>query len=175
VALVPLLLTFACSQPKTPTPRIPSTAEWHTFEGSWTASGTRKTLNLELNHRASIFDLTGSLLLESDQGIGRGFKAQVIGMSDSLEGMHGRSVWTDERGDHVYSELKGEFLAAGNQITGTFVGGTGRFAGVTGDYSFQWQYVVESEDGTVSGRAVDLKGRARLGSVSAAHGGAQGQ
>ena len=77
--------------------------------------------------------------------------------------MQGRCVWTDERGDKVYSELKGEFVATGNHIVGTFLGGTGRYAGVTGEYSFQWQFIVESEDGTVSGRAVDLKGRARIG------------
>ena len=54
-------------------------------------------------------------------------------------------------------------MGTGNRIVGTFLGGTGRFAGITGEYSFQWEYVVESEDGAVSGRAVDLKGRARFG------------
>jgi hypothetical protein len=175
VALVPLLFAVACNQPRTPASIIQPTNEWHTFEGTWSASGTRQTLNLELNHHASIFDLTGSLLLTGDQGIGVGFQAKAIGMSDTLEGMQGRCVWTDQRGNQLYSELKGEYVAAGKQIEGTFVGGTGRFAGVTGDYSFQWQYVVDSDDGTVSGRAVDLKGRARLGSVAASHGGAQGQ
>lgn len=175
VALVPLLFAIACSQPMAPAPGIPSTGEWHTFEGTWSASGTRQALNLEQNHRASILDLTGSLLLKGDQGLGVGFRAQAIGMSDSFAGMQGRCVWTDEHGDKVYSELKGEVVGTGNRIVGTFVGGTGRFDGVTGEYSFQWQYVVESEDGTVSGRAVDLKGRARLGSVAASHGGAQGQ
>ena len=34
---------------------------------------------------------------------------------------------------------------------------------MTGDYTFQWQYVVDAEDGAVSGRVVDLKGRARFG------------
>ena len=47
---------------------------------------------------------------------------------------------------------------------GTFLGGTGRYAGVTGEYTFRWQTVVDSEDGDVSGRVVDLKGRVRVGS-----------
>jgi hypothetical protein len=72
--------------------------------------------------------------------------------------MQGRCVWTDERGEMVYSELKGEFVGTGNHIVGTFVGGTGRYAGVTGDYSFQWQYVIGTEDGAVSGRAVNFQG-----------------
>jgi hypothetical protein len=170
VALAPLLLAAACSQPTTPAPGTPSPGEWHTFEGTWSASGTRQTLNLGTNHRASIFDLTGSLLLTGDRGLGVGFQARAIGFSDNLAGMQGRCVWTNERGDKVYSELKGEFLATGNRIVGTFLGGTGRYAGMTGEYSFQWQYVVESEDGTVSGRSIDLKGRARLGSADATPG-----
>ncbi len=166
---------LACSQPTVPSPGIPSAGEWRTFEGTWSASGTRQTINLETNHRASIFDLTGSLLLIRDQGLGVGFQAQAIGFTDSLAGMQGRCVWTDEHGDKVYSELKGEFVATGNHIVGTFLGGTGRYAGVTGEYSFQWRFIVESEDGTVSGRAVDLKGRARLGSAAAAPAGEHGK
>jgi hypothetical protein len=168
--LAPLLLAAACSQPTVPAQKTTSQSEWRTFEGTWSASGTRQTLNLEANHHASIFDLMGSLLLVGDQGLGVGFQAQAIGFTDSLAGMQGRCVWTDERGDKVYSELKGEFVATGNRIVGTFLGGTGRYAGVTGEYSFQWQFVVESEDGSVSGRAVDLKGRARLSSATAAPG-----
>ena len=170
-ALVPLLLAAACSQPTVSSPAVSSSGEWRTFEGTWSASGTRQTLNLETNHRASIFDLTGSLLLIGDQGLGVGFQAQAIGFTESLAGMQGRCVWTDERGDKVYSELKGEVVATGNHIVGTFLGGTGRYAGIIGEYSFQWRFIVESEDGTVSGRAVDLKGRARLSSAAATLGG----
>ena len=163
VTLAALLFAAACSQPTVSSQGTPSTGEWRAFEGAWSASGTRQTINLETNHRASVFDLTGSLLLVGEQGLGVGFQAQALGFTDSLTGMQGRCVWTDERGDKVYSELKGEFVATGNHIVGTFLGGTGRYAGVTGEYSFQWRFIVESEDGTVSGRTVDLKGRARLG------------
>jgi hypothetical protein len=172
-ALVPLLLVAACSEPTSPAPAIASPGGWHTFEGNWSASGTRQTLNLETDHRASTFDLTGSLLLTGDRGLGVGFRAKAIGFSDNLVGMQGRCVWTDERGDKVYSELKGEWVGTGNRITGTFLGGTGRFSGITGEYSFQWEYVIESEDGAVGGRAVNLMGRAKFGSVAATLGGEQ--
>jgi hypothetical protein len=167
LTLATLLFAAACIRTSVPAPGVPSPEEWHTFEGTWSASGTRKTLDLGKNHRASIFDLTGSVLLTGDRGLGVGFQAKAIGFSDNLAGMQGRCVWTDERGDKIYSELKGEFLATGTRIVGTFLGGTGRFADASGEYSFQWQYVVESEDGTVSGRAIDLKGRVRLGSEAA--------
>jgi hypothetical protein len=111
------------------------------------------------------------VLLTGAQRPSVGFKAQAIGFSDSRTGMQGRCVWTDERGDMVYSELRGEFVGTGNHITGTFIGGTGRYAGVTGDYTFQWQYVVDAEDGAVSGRVVDFKGRGRFGQAAAGSGG----
>ncbi len=76
-------------------------------------------------------------------------------------------MWTDEHGDQAWSEFRGDGTATGARITGTFVGGTGRYAGATGTYEFTWQYVLEAEDGTVQGRAVGLAGRVRLGSPPA--------
>ena len=125
---------------------------------------------MSADDRAAIFELTGTVLLSGAQRPSVGFRAQAIGFSDSRAGMQGRCVWTDEHGYMVYSELKGEAVGSGNRITGTFIGGTGRYAGVTGEYTFQWQYVVDAEDGAVSGRVVDLKGRARLQAASPAGG-----
>ena len=173
LGLTALLLVVACGQPEGPAPRTQASGEWLAFEGSWTATGTRRTLQLGPDHRAAIFDLTGSLLLTGAQRPAVGFQAQAIGFSDSRAGMQGRCVWTDERGEKVYSELKGDALRGGNHIAGTFVGGTGRYAGVAGEYAFQWQYVIDSEDGAVSGRAVDLKGRVRLAPAIAAPTGTQ--
>ena len=42
----------------------------------------------------------------------------------------GRAVWTDARGDRVFSALRGEPLPTGRRIIGTITGGTGRYAGV---------------------------------------------
>jgi hypothetical protein len=108
-----------------------------------------------------VFDLSGSLQLTGATRPAVGFRARAIGMSESA-GMRGHSLWTDERGDEVYSDLEGEAVGTGNRITGTFTGGTGRYAGVSGEYRFEWQYVLEGEDGTVSGRAIGFEGRARL-------------
>ena len=63
----------------------------------------------------------------------------------------------------VFSEFRGTGTSTGNRISGTFIGGTGRYAGADGTYEFTWQYVLEAEDGTVQGRAVGLAGRVRFG------------
>jgi hypothetical protein len=50
-------------------------------------------------------------------------------------------------------------MGTGSHVVGTITGGTGRYAGVTGEYELRWQYVIETDEGTISGRAVGLKGR----------------
>jgi hypothetical protein len=155
--VVALLLAVACSRPGPE--GAPAPGESRTFEGTWSASGTRRTLQLEPGHKASIISLTGSLLLKGQGGLGVGFQAEALGISDTVTGGIGRCVWTDERGDKVFSELKGEPLGTGSRVVGTITGGTGRWAGLTGEYQLRWQYVIESDDGTISGRAVGLKGR----------------
>jgi hypothetical protein len=93
-----------------------------------------------------------------------GFRAEAIVLNDSISGMVGRAVWTDERGDQVFSELRGEGTATHNKIFGTFLGGTGRYADAIGKYEFSWRFVLEAEDGSVQGQSVGLKGRVHVGS-----------
>jgi hypothetical protein len=119
------------------------------------------------DRRAALVDLGGSLMLAGPNRPGVGFRGEVVGMTDSASGFVGRAVWTDERGDQVFSELRGEGTAKGNRITGHFQGGTGRFAGAAGGYEFSWQYVMEAEDGSVQGRAIGLKGRVQVATPGA--------
>jgi hypothetical protein len=136
--------------------------DWREFEGSWSASGSRRTIALGEGRAASLVDLRGSMLLGGPGRPGAGFRSELIALGDSATGLAGRSVWTDEHGDRVFSELKGEGTAARNRLTGTFLGGTGRYAGIAGQYEFSWQYVLEAEDGSIQGRALGLKGRFRI-------------
>ena len=160
--LVALAFAVAACGPAPEAPKPAAAAsEWHEFQGSWNATGTRRTIPLGANRRASGLSLSGTMLLAGPGRPGIGFRSEVIALVDSATGLVGRSVWTDENGDQVYSELKGQGTAEGNRIEGTVLGGTGRYAGATGSYQFSWQSVVEAEDGSVQGRAVDLKGRVR--------------
>ena len=52
-------------------------------------------------------------------------------------------------------------MRSGRRIAGTITGGTGRYAGMTGDLAFTWQYVIARGGTEVQGRAVGLKGRYR--------------
>jgi len=139
--------------------------EWREFEGSWTAAGNRQVLPLGDERRASVAHLTGSLLLAGPSRPAVGFRAEAVVFNDSVTGMIGRAVWTDEHGDQAISELRGEGDAAANRIVGTFVGGTGRYADAAGGYEFSWRFFLEAEDGAVQGQSAGLKGRVRLGAA----------
>ena len=142
--------------------------EWRAFEGMWTATGNRQTLRLGGERQASIARFEGSLVLTGSSRPDLGFRVEVITMNDTASGLIGRGVWTDERGDQVFSELKGEGTSAENKIVGTFIGGTGRYRAATGAYRFSWRFVIENEDGAVQGQSQGLQGQVRVGPAQAA-------
>jgi hypothetical protein len=161
VGLMALVGMTACG--RAPQASAASTdGEWHEFEGTWTAVGNRTTMALGGARRAAISTFTGSLVLAGRSRPAVGFRSEVLVFNDTTTGMIGRAVWTNEHGDEAYSELRGEGNAVNNRLAGTFVGGTGRFAHITGDYEFSWRFLLENEDGTVEGQSMRLKGRLRL-------------
>lgn len=155
------LVALSCGGPaKGPEVAAPA-GGWHPFQGTGTATGHRQTLQMGPDRKVSIVDLTGSLLLVGEQRLGEGFRSEFIGYSDTRKGGVGWCVWTDSRGDQLFSSIRGGPIGTASRFTGTFLGGTGRYAGVTGEYGFEWQYVVEAEDGVIQGRIVSLAGRFR--------------
>ncbi len=162
-----VLVASACSHLRAPSPEDSSAGEWREFQGTWTATGSRNIIRLEGERRASIAIFDGTLLLAGRSRPGIGFRSEALVFNDSSTGLIGRAVWTDERGDQVFSELQGGDTATNSRITGTFVGGTGRYSGATGTYAFSWRFMLENEDGTVQGQSSGLAGRFRVHSAGA--------
>lgn len=171
IALLGVLLVTACGQPVSPPasqtaspPPAVAADEVRNFTGDWTVVGSRRVVNLLPGQQAGIFQVSGSMMLSGKQRLNRAFQSEAIGFSDTTTGLHGRSVWTDEHGDKVFSELSGEGYGPSQLVEGKFTGGTGRYAGVSGEYSFKWQRLGAIEGDELAGRVVDLKGWARLAS-----------
>ncbi len=101
------------------------------------------------------------MVLTRGDGLSRGFRGEAIGFDDGVGLSVGRAVWTDEHGDQVFSQMRSEQLETGRHVLGTIVGGTGRYAGLTGEYTFTWQQFTRAEDGVVQVRTVGLQGRVR--------------
>ncbi|MFZ1136940.1 MAG: hypothetical protein WAN69_18470 [Candidatus Korobacteraceae bacterium] len=170
IALAGLLVMTGCNRSRQ-TSELPSTdSEWHEFQGTWTAAGSRISIPLGDGRRASTSKFEGSLVLAGPSRPAVGFRAEALVLNDTATGLIGRAVWTDDRGDQVFSELTGNGTSTGNKLVGTFVGGTGRYAGATGSYEFSWRFVLETEDGQVQGQSMGLSGKIHVGSAEAALG-----
>jgi len=163
IMLTGMLVVTACNLAPRASEPGPAGGEWHEFQGTWTAAGSRYSMRLGRDRQASIANFNGSLLLTGTSRPAVGFRAEALVLNDSVTGMVGRAVWTDERGDQLYSELRGEGSATGNKIVGSFLGGTGRYAGARGTYEFSWRFVLQNEDGNVAGESLGLRGRVHVG------------
>lgn len=140
--------------------------DWREFTGTWSAAGSRDTLLTEAGGTAVVFRLSGTVALASGGGLGRGFRGEAIGFDDGRTLSVGRWVWTDDQGGQIFGEVKGEPMQTGRRFAGTITGGSGPYAGISGEYEFRWQNVVTADDGIIQGRTVGLKGRYRLGAVA---------
>jgi hypothetical protein len=157
-ALLCAASVLSARQAAAPAP-APAADGWRTFEANWSATGERHTIPAPGGGTAGILRLSGALVLKSVDGLSRGFRAEAIGFDGGQGPGVGRAVWTDERGDRVFSDLVGQASAAGRRVTGTITGGTGRYAGITGAYSFTWDYLVAADDGRIHATTLSLTGR----------------
>ena len=140
----------------------PTMAMGQEFAGTWSASGQRQMLKTDVGYSAVTLQMSGAVMLTTSAGLSRGFRGEVIGFDDGAGVISGRAVWTDDRNDRIFSGIYGDALtSSGRLVRGTITGGTGRYAGVAGEYEFRWQNLLTTEDNIVHGRAVDLHGRVR--------------
>jgi hypothetical protein len=160
--LAAIAAAAACAGGPAEAPAFPAAGEWRSFEGTWSAAGERRTLELGGERSASVLDLSGSILLTGERGLGVGFHGRAIAFSDGTASSVGRAVWTDERGDRIFSDLHGAPVESGARVVGTITGGTGRWAGITGEYRLDWAWVMSAGEDRVQGRAIGLRGRARI-------------
>jgi len=168
IALAGLLAMTACNRSRQSSESTDS--EWHEFQGTWTATGSRTSIPLGDGRRASIAKFEGTLQLAGPSRPAAGFRAEALTLNDTATGLVGRAVWTDDRGDRVYSELRGEGASTGNKLVGKFLGGTGRYSGAFGSYEFSWRFGLETEDGQVQGQSMGLNGTIHVSPARAALG-----
>jgi hypothetical protein len=153
VAVAGALLAASASRAVPPAPggRI-------SYAGTWTAAGTRETLPAAGNRTAATVHVSGAIVLTGDTALGRGLQGEVIGFDNGAGVTAGSAVWTDSRGDRIFSDITGDLLQTRRRITGTITGGTGKYSGASGGYELSWLYVLSGDDTGVQGRAIDLRG-----------------
>jgi len=142
-------------------PAGPTREAWQSFEATLSASGRRETLAVEDGRTAVALRLSGTLVVTRSDGLGKGFRAEFLGFDDGSRTGTARAVWTDDAGDKIFSRMVGAEMQTGRQSAATITGGTGRYAHLTGTYTFTWQYVMPGDQGVVQARVVSMKGRYR--------------
>jgi hypothetical protein len=157
-AAAPLLLLAAASSASG---ARPSGATDEAFSGAWSATGVRQTLPTDGGRLAVVVHVSGAVVLNGESSIGRGFQGEAIAFDDGAGMSAGRAVWTDARGDRIFSALTGDMLQTGRRVAATITGGTGKYARATGSYELTWRYAVSAGGDDVQGRATDLRGRIR--------------
>jgi hypothetical protein len=158
--LLLVLAAFLSLAPAVRAEAPPATDGWIDFEANWSAAGRERVLAMG-DRTAATFDLAGPFVVTRGDGLSRGFFAQALGfLSTGAIGI-GRLVLTDDLGDEIFIDLRGQGLGTGKHIEGAITGGSGRYAHVEGGFVFDWQYVIRGDDGAIQGRAVGLTGRYR--------------
>ncbi len=134
-----------------------------TFEAFWTVSGTVHILEFMDGGTVASGRLTGNVVLETSQGPIPSFDTDCVGFADDRTGSTGRCVWIGTSGDEIYVELKGSGMGGFGPTRGTFIGGTGRYEGITGGFQYEWSYSVgRGEDATLDGYTLRMAGRYSL-------------
>jgi len=140
---------------------MPATAEQAgEFAGTWMANGTWESLEFSEGREVLSFKLSGHLNLQSDVGNTSDYWSEVIGIWDEETGVNARVVWRHTGGKAAaYAVLTGRMMEEGAEMTGTFVGGRGALAGLTGSFTFTWASVFRSDQGhVVSCYSKDIEG-----------------
>lgn len=135
--------------------------EWRPFSATWALAGKRTSLPTEGARRAAIVRATGSFVVTKGDVVGRGFFGELIGYDDGGTLLVGRAVFTDEKGEKVFATLKAQPLGTGRTAAATITGGTGRWAGLEGEFTFAWKVVVESGEDDFDAMTLNVEGRAR--------------
>ena len=129
-------------------------------------SGQRQTLATDIGRRWRRSNCPARSRCKR-AGLSRGFRGEVIGFDDGAGVIVGGSC--GPIGGDRSSASHGDALASAGRLRGTITGGTGRYAGVTGEYEFRWQHLIAAEGNSVNGRAVDLRGRRAPGAAGSEH------
>jgi hypothetical protein len=127
----------------------PAAAGEGQFTARWVVTGTWRGLGLGEARSVLLADLSGRLDV-TPGGVGPivDLASRCFVLWDSATGGSGRCRWRHPSGDEIYGEVEGDLLAGGKPVTGRFVGGTGRYAGITGGFRFdKWDaFFVDRED-----------------------------
>ncbi len=106
------------------------------FTARWVVSGTWRGMGLEGTREVILADLTGRLDVTHGSGEIVDLATRCLVYSDSAKGGTGSCRWRHPSGDEIFVEVDGGLLAEDAPVSGRLTGGTGRYAGISGEFGF---------------------------------------
>lgn len=171
IAFAALLMVSAGCGPSDRSGPPASMVGAHAFSGRWTVMGKRHRLGFVEGRRVTTFHARGAIHMTGGDGVLGDLNAELVGLTDSLTGCSARCVWSNASGERIFSEISGNLVGRGGRAEGKIVGGTGKFVGAGGTFSFTWaSFIVENET-RVDGFTNDLSGTLLIAAPAAQPGG----
>jgi hypothetical protein len=131
-----------------------------TFTGFWSMSGTVHIVELPDGGIAAGGGLTGTVTIQTSQGPIPSFDTDCVVFHDGRSKGVGRCIWTATNGDRVVVHLESDGPAGSGSVAGSFTGGTGEFASLSGQFQFEWSYTVRGgADAQLDGSSYTMTGR----------------
>jgi len=134
------------------------------FTGTWAASGKWHPIDFVEGREVFTFVLTGHVNLKNHIGETADFWSECVGLRDADTGSTIRCIWKGMQDESAaYIVLDGRLVEEHLTLKGSFVGGTGKLAGLTGELSFSWSSTHRDNRAHIfTGFTGDLKGVYRL-------------
>jgi hypothetical protein len=135
----------------------PAAAREGQFTARWVVTGTWRGLGLGPTREGILADLSGRLdVTPGGAGPIVDLASRCLVLWDSAKGGSALCRWRHPSGDEIFGEVEGDLLAGGKPVTGRFVGGTGRYAGITGEFRFdKWDgFFLDREERPDAGEGV---------------------
>jgi hypothetical protein len=140
-------------------------------EGTYSATesicGTFKFVPMGEERFYLSYEYMGVLVSDTGKGFIHNMSVHGVGSLHGVKGMveqeSGIEVYTDSDGDKVFQTYKGTGGKLGEYTegVGTFVGGTGKYTGITGDRKWTYTELPSAAEGTFQG-IVKIKGKYKL-------------
>jgi len=139
------------------------TAKEGTFDGTWTVSGDTYSMDFgDEGGAVTIFRFTGPALIRTANGFAPSIDSECLGFSAPKSETVARCVLTDPEGDRIFCSLNGVMTPGIANVGGRFVGGTGKYAGITGTVRFQAMTGRQRPGKATDGQTITIFGDWRL-------------
>jgi hypothetical protein len=139
------------------------TAREGTFDGTWTVSGDTYSMDFgDEGGTVTIFRFTGPALIRTANGFAPSLDSECLGFGAPKSETVARCVLTDPEGDRIFCSLNGIMTPGIANVGGRFVGGTGKYAGITGTVRFQAMTGRQRSGKGTDGQTITIFGDWRL-------------